>query len=235
MLASKARRSATRRTRLDPEQTREQILQAFSTKAKRLGLRALRMTELASELRMSANTLYKLYPSKEALSLACVDRWANELGAAEAAKRDPNAPRHGFDQYLHWVDAWANANAALSPAFARDLRADYPAVWQRYRDVLNERKRRGAELLRPLLKPDVDPRVAFALLDKIFSIVLQPEFADRLQLSRRDVIRSAVTIWASGALARRGELRSLRGGEQTPQHLRSPGTNKRTSRGRKRT
>jgi AcrR family transcriptional regulator len=188
-----------------------QILDAFSAKAKRFGLRALRMTELASELRMSANTLYRLYPSKEALALACVERWANELGAAEAARHDPKIPRDGFDQYLHWVDAWADANASLSPAFARDLKSDYPAVWQRYREVLNARKRRGAELLRPLLEPNVDARVAFALLDRIFSIVLDPSFADRLQVSRREAIRGAVSIWASGALARRGQLRTVRG------------------------
>ncbi|HKU43991.1 MAG TPA: TetR/AcrR family transcriptional regulator [Polyangiales bacterium] len=204
-----------RRTRLDLEQVREQVLAAFSLKAKRFGLRALLMTELAAELRMSATTLYRLFPSKEALALACVERWANELGAAEAAKRDPRGTHSGFDQYMHWLEAWADANAALSPAFARDLKSDYPAVWQRYRDVLNERKRRGAELLSPLLKPDVDARVAFALLNRIFSLVLDPEFADRLQVSRKEAIRGAVSIWASGALARRGELRTLKGGRKT--------------------
>jgi AcrR family transcriptional regulator len=216
MRSSAARKTTSRRKRLDLEQVGAQILDAFSAKAKRLGLRALIMTELASELRMSANTLYKLYPSKEALALACVERWANELGAAEAAKRDPQGTRDGFEQYMHWLDAWADANATLSPAFARDLKADYPAVWQRYRDVLRDRKRRGAMLLRPLLKSDVDANVALALLDKIFSIVLQPEFADRLHVSRREAIRSAVSIWASGALNRRGELRSLRGGAKKP-------------------
>jgi AcrR family transcriptional regulator len=210
MAATLPRRNSTRRTRLDPAQVREQILDAFSAKAKRFGLRALLMTELATELRMSANTLYRLYPSKEALALACVERWANELGAAEAAKHDPSGKRDGFEDYMHWVEAWADANAALSPAFARDLKSDYPAVWQRYRDVLQERKRRGAALLKPLLKPEVDPRVAFALLDRIFSLVLQPDFADRLKVSRREAIRGAVSIWASGALARRGQLRSLR-------------------------
>jgi AcrR family transcriptional regulator len=211
-MRSDARTTSTKRRRVDPEQVGAQILDAFSTKAKRFGLRSLIMTELASELRMSANTLYKLYPSKEALALACVERWANELGAAEAAKAEPKSSRDGFEQYMRWIDAWADANAALSPAFARDLQADYPAVWQRYRAVLRDRKRRGALLLRPLLKPGIAPKVALALLDKIFSIVLQPEFADRLHVSRREAIHCAVSIWASGALDRRGELRSMRGG-----------------------
>jgi hypothetical protein len=82
------------------------------------------------------------------------------------------------------------------------LRTDYPAVWRRYRQIIDQRKGEGAAMLRPQLKPDVDERVAFALLDRIFSIVLDPAFADRLRVSRREALRSAVSIWAGGALAR---------------------------------
>jgi AcrR family transcriptional regulator len=202
-------RGAPGPARVAKTDARERILEVFSAKAKRSGLRSLLMTELATELRMSAATLYKLYPSKEALALACVDRWADELGAAEAAKRDSDPSLDGFERYLRWIDAWADANAEISPAFSHDLRADYPAVWQRYRDVLDDRKRLGAALLRPLLKRGLDERVAFAVLDTIFSTVIQPAFAEHLKVSRREALRVAVTIWAGGALAREGKLRSL--------------------------
>ncbi|HVW25585.1 MAG TPA: TetR/AcrR family transcriptional regulator [Polyangiaceae bacterium] len=182
-------------------------------RAKQVGIRGVMMAELAGELRMSAATLYKHFPSKEALAMACVERWAHELGAAEATKRDPKHPRGGFDQFMHWIDAWATANAALSPVFRRDLEADYPVVWQRYREVVKERKTKGAALLRPLLKPDLDKNVALAVLDVIFTAVLRPEFADQLRVSRHDAIRSAVTIWASGALDRSAKLHAIRGGK----------------------
>lgn len=161
------------------------------------------MGELASELHMSATTLYKLYPSKESLALACLQRWADELGAAEAARQNPK--RAPFDQYMHWIDAWADANAAISPAFLRDLQSDYPAVWKKYSQVIAERKRHGMVLLRPLLRAEVNERVAFSLLNHIFSIVQDPAFADRLNVSRRDALRSAVSIWAGGALSRTGK------------------------------
>lgn len=195
------RPSRGRRARTNPEQLSRRILDAFSSRAKKHGLRALHMTELAAELRVSATTLYKLFPSKEALALACVERWADELGAAEAARRAPAQPRDGLTQYMHWIDAWVEANADLAPAFARDLQTDYPAVWQRYREIVDARKRLGANLLRPLLKPELDERVAFAVLNTIFSTVLEPEFADRLHISRRDALRTAIQIWAAGALA----------------------------------
>lgn len=206
------KRKTDSRVRSNPTQLRERILQTFSDKAKRFGIRPLLMTELATELRMSASTLYKLFPSKQALALACVERWADELGAAEAAKRDPSRSRDDFEQYLRWIDAWADANANLSPAFSRDLKIEYPEVWKRYSDVMEERKRRGAKLLRPMLRPDVDDRVAFALLNTIFATVLEPEFAERMQTSRKEALQSAISIWAGGALARRPKLRSVRGG-----------------------
>lgn len=198
MRSNSVRQSSSRRARVDPEAVRARVLDAFSTKAKRYGIRALLMTELAAELRMSATTLYKLFPSKEALALACVDRWADELGASEQVRAKT---RTGLDAYLDWADAWADANSALSPAFAHDLKTDYPAVWKRYREVIEERKRLGAQLLRPYLKPGVNERVAFALLNMIFSAVVQPEFADRLHISRREALRNSVSIWAAGALA----------------------------------
>lgn len=197
------------RSRVNSEQLSAQILDSFSARAKRLGLRALHMGELASELHMSATTLYRLYASKEALALACVERWADELGAAEAARENPK--RSPFDQYMHWIDAWADANAAISPAFLRDLQTDYPAVWKRYRQVLVDRKKQGMLLLRPLLRPDVDERVAFSLLNRIFSLVQDPDFADRLNVSRREALRGAVAIWAGGALTRGGKLRAING------------------------
>lgn len=202
-MASSSARTTARRPRFDPACVSAQILDTFSVKAKRMGLRGLLMTELASELRISATTLYKLYPSKEALACACVDRWADELAAAEAVRRntrEAKSRRAGFDGFMRWVDAWVDANAPLSPAFTRDLQADYPAVWRRYREIIAVRKRSGAALLRPLLKPQVDDRVALALLDHIFTLVLDPEFADRLNVSRREALRSAVAIWAHGAL-----------------------------------
>jgi hypothetical protein len=115
---------------------------------------------------------------------------------------------------MHWVDAWAEANAALSPMFRRDLEIDYPAVWRRYRKVVDARKALGAALLRPLLKPELSKGVALAILDLIFTAVLAPEFADRLRVSRHDAIHMAVSIWASGALDRSAKLQVIRGGKK---------------------
>jgi len=196
-----------RRARVAPEETRQQIVDAFSSKAKALGLRGVMMGEIATELRISASTLYKHFPSKEVLTLACVERWAEELAATSAVGARQEPP---FEQFMRWLDAWADAQAALSPAFVRDLETDYPAAFRRFRAVIDQRKQQGARLLRPQLKPELDERMAFAVLDMILSAAARPELADRLRISRHEAMRTAVTIWASGALDRRGKLRSMK-------------------------
>src|SRR5262249_10721568 len=100
-----------------------------------------------------------------------------------------------------------------SPVFRRDLENDYPAVWQRYMEVVRERKRRGAALLRPLVKSQLDKDIALAVLDLILMAVLVPEFADDHLVSRHAAIGTAVSICAGGALERGGKLRRIRGGK----------------------
>lgn len=203
-------REPVRRARVAPEQVRQQIVDAFSVKAKAIGLRGVMMGEVASELRISASTLYKHFPSKEALTLACVERWAHEFAASGAAADNPRHQREPFEQFTHWLDAWADAHAELSPAFVRDLESDYPAAFRRFRAVVQQHKQDGAALLRSQLKPELDERVALAVLDLILNTVVRPEFADRLRISRHEAMRTAVSIWAGGALDRRGKLRPLR-------------------------
>src|SRR5262245_11721340 len=110
-----------RRSRVAPEQVRERIVESFASTAMTVGLRGVMMADIASELRVSASTLYKHFPSKEALTLACVERWADEFSATHAAANDAQPKREPFEQFVHWIDAWADAHAALSPAFVRDL------------------------------------------------------------------------------------------------------------------
>jgi AcrR family transcriptional regulator len=203
-------RRAAQRSRVAPEQVRERIVEAFAAKAKAVGLRGVMMGEIATQLRISASTLYKHFPSKEALTLDCVERWADEFAASDAASDDPRHEREPFEQFVHWIDAWADAHAALSPAFVRDLESDYPAAFRRFRAIVAQRKQQGAALLRPELKSELDKRVALAVLDLILTTVVRPEFAEGLRISRHEAIHTAVLIWAGGALDRRAKLYPVR-------------------------
>src|ERR1700741_4793349 len=80
--------SRTNQMDADPDPVRDRTLASFSARARRSGIRAIPMGELASELRMSAMTLYKHFASKDELVTAMVDAWALELAALDALAWD---------------------------------------------------------------------------------------------------------------------------------------------------
>lgn len=191
---------------------RERILRAFSTRAKRAGIRAVVMGELAAELRMSPMTLYKHFPSKHDLVSAMVDAWALELAAIEALDLGRVDDRQAaLERLLTWADAFTASLSNVSPAFFKDLHRDYPDCWARFNALIEERKRQAAPLLGPFLRPDLDPNVALLMLDYLVTHVADPRYAEQLGVSRQEAVRTAVSIWGDGALSRGPALRKVPG------------------------
>lgn len=167
------------------------------------------MSELASELRMSPNTLYQHFRSKRDLVTALVRHWAVEAGASDAAIEEIRASRGAVEGMARWAEAWAESVARYAPAFWEDLRRDFPEAWAIFRDELNRRKELGAAELRPHLLPEVEPDVALATLDILLTRASDPRLSERLGTTRRETIRTVIGIWARGALQHQGGLTLL--------------------------
>jgi AcrR family transcriptional regulator len=167
------------------------------------------MAELASELRMSATTLYKHFSSKEELVLVLVERWVMELGAEEAFTSEGAQLRTLLDRVRHWAQVWGASMSELSVAFIQDLQRDYPVAWAIFQEGVEEQKRLGSEILRPFLKPELNADVALAILHLVLARVADPKFSDLVGTSRSEAIQTAVAVWASGALTQDGQLRAV--------------------------
>jgi AcrR family transcriptional regulator len=183
---------------------------AFSSKAKRSGIRAVVMGELASELRMSPMTLYKHFASKDELVSAMVDAWALELAAIHALDLgqvdDCSA---ALERLLAWADAWTASLANVSPAFFQDLHRDHPECWTRFHAQIEERKLAAAPLLGPFLRPELNANAALLMLDDLVTHAADPRYAERLGVSRREAVRTAVSIWGGWALLETPKLRAV--------------------------
>lgn len=199
-MVKRAAKKRTSRERPAPElaPAASRILSAFSERAKRGGLRSVVMGELATELGMSISTLYGHFPSKEHLVAAMVDVWCAESATHDALVEDDRAPI--AERFKVWGDAWSVRIIQYSPAFFADLQRDYPAQSARLQRDLEQRKAKGAALLRPHLKPGLIPGAAFALLDLIYTHAHDPRLGDEVGVARRDVVRTALAIWGDGAL-----------------------------------
>lgn len=196
---SGARAKGSRRKRAAPmDPTALRILTAFSDRGKRGGLRSVVMGELATELGMSISTLYGHFASKEHLVAAMVDRWCAELATHDALIEDEGVPI--AERFRIWGDAWSVRIIQYSPAFFADLVRDYPEQSARLQRDLEQRKAKGAAILRPHLQPGLIPGAALALLDLIYTHAHDPRLGDEVGVARRDVVRTALAIWAKGAL-----------------------------------
>jgi AcrR family transcriptional regulator len=195
----------------DTAPVRSRILAVFSARAKRSGIRAVVMGDLASELRMSAMTLYKHFASKDELVTAMVDAWALELAAIDALEWDKvDSCNAALEVLLSWADAWTASLSNVSPAFFRDLHRDHPEAWTRFNGVISERKQAAAVYLRPYLRTDdVHPTAMLQMLDNLVTQAADPRFAEQIGISRREAVRTAISLWGGGALVRRAKLRAL--------------------------
>jgi len=197
----KTRRAASPQKRpnaVDPTNLR--ILDVFSERAKRMGIRSVVMGDLASELGMSMTTLYGRFASKEKLVAAMVDSWCAELATHDALIEDSRMSIN--ERFRVWADAWSVRIVEYSPAFFADLARDYPQLSAQLQKDLGERRARGKNLLAPHLRPGIQKDAAFALLDLIYAHAHDPRLCDQAGLARREVVRTALDIWAKGSLRR---------------------------------
>jgi AcrR family transcriptional regulator len=209
----KKRASTARAAEPTDARVRERILLAFSNKAKRSGIRAVVMGELVSELRMSATTLYQHFASKNELVTAMVEGWALELAAISSLDLGHVSDQEqAHERLLAWADAWTANLAHVSPAFFQDLHRDHPDSWQRFNSLIEQRKLAAAPVLQPLLRPELNPNVALRMLDFMVTEAADPRFAERLGVSRREAVHTAVSIWCAGALQPEPRLRLTRKG-----------------------
>jgi AcrR family transcriptional regulator len=196
-------------TDTDADPVRERILTSFSARARRSGIRAIPMGELASELRMSAMTLYKHFASKDELVTAMVDAWALELAALDALDWEKaQSCSSAAEVLLSWADTWTASLSRVSPALFADLQRDHPIAWKRFEAQINERKSIAAKHLAPFLRDDVHAGVAILMLDTLVMQAADPGFIETVGISRREAVRSALAIWAGGALKQRVMLRA---------------------------
>lgn len=196
----------------------ERILGEFSTRARRSGLRAVVMADLARDLQISTKTVYRIFPTKAALVHRMMERWAGrldaDLGASDTDDRLPFA-----DQLLQTSEVWRSSRRRFSPVFWDELERDYPDAFEvlvaaraRWRDAILAR-------LGPHMVEGLVPEVAMELFDAAIAHALDPKVQERLGIDGRTAVRHAVNIWANGALDQplaRRPARSRTGRRRSP-------------------
>ncbi len=160
---------------------REEIVEASLALLARDGPRALTTAAIAGAVGVSQAAVFRHFPTKTAILVACVDAIGDHIGPAVAAALAGDA---GAEARLRAVVAAIFRVAKTIPAmpttmFSRELHAEFPDL----REMIRERRRCFADTMAELLTegarrgefaPDLDPGAgAWLVIGLIHALLLR--------------------------------------------------------------
>lgn len=169
------------------------------------GFHTITMDDLARDLGMSKKTLYRHFPTKEALLDAVLDGFAERISTAlgEILAAEEFSVAERLQRLLARI---AELLAPLQPVFFLSLQRYAPRQAQR----LEQLRRRNMERhLLPMLRraaaqgqvrSDLEPTVAVELMLLVVHQALNPEVLDRLQCTPAQIVPRAVDLLFRGLL-----------------------------------
>lgn len=186
-----------------PVAARERILRVARAHFFTHGFHTITMDDLARELGMSKKTLYRHFPTKEAVLDTILDRFAEEAAQLlETIRGDVSAST--TDRLRRVVEGIARHIAPVQPAFLVSLKRFAPAQWDR----LDQLRRRNLERhLLPMLvegqargeiRASASPRFVLEFLLVALPALLDPATLGRLDFAPAEVASQALDILFRG-------------------------------------
>lgn len=177
------------------DETAYQIVEAFSRRAHKVGIRSIGMSDLARELRISTKTLYKYFHNKEEIVHELVVRWESRIHKPISY--------YGTDLVeilRYWVKVWVENDAQFSTAFWTDLKSDYPQLYKVYVDSLYNRMEVMKARITPYLKTGINHEFAWSSYFILMTAAAQPKTFEKLGMTREQCVYAAFDFWMNGAV-----------------------------------
>ena len=183
----------------------ERILDAAQKRFLRLGYRKFTMDEIAQDLGMSKNTIYKHFQSKVQMAEALFERLEKEinreLSLIEESHKDPVEiiAKDVFflqQRLTPWFDH-----------FLGDIKSEVPSLWARFLNFRNEKISEIKILVEDGMKKGkfrkINPALAVRIYMGAIDHVLNPEFLEKERISFSDAIEGILDIWSRGMLSKK--------------------------------
>lgn len=180
--------------------TRERILDAVMGRVLKSGYRKVTMDDIAQDLVMSKNTIYRYFQSKPEIAEALFARLKkeinHELSLIEESHDDPNEI---ISKNIFFLQQ------RLSPwfeHFAGDIKTELPDLWSRFAGFRNEKISEIQSLVETGIRQGkfrkVNPALAARMYMGAVDHVLSPEFLKKEKISFSDALEGVLDIWSTG-------------------------------------
>lgn len=179
---------------------REKILNASEKRMTKFGYRKVLMDEIARDLTMSKNTIYKEFRSKVEIAQALFSRLKERINEnqtkTEERSKDPLKIIHDNVCFLQ---------KELSPwfeCFLPDIKQELPNLWEDFISFRTEKVLEIEKLVKAGIKQGEFRRVNCAIAVRAFlgalNEIINPEFLQNENISFRKALEEVLDIWAKG-------------------------------------
>ena len=172
------------------------------------GVRAFTVENLASCLCMSKKTIYKFFPTKEALIDKIVSFRLNQIEAEiKAVMNDDSNP---IQQFLGVMNIFYNSIAKLKIEQIGELKNRYPEMWKQieifrlnrqedFYSILKNAQKKG------LIRENLNVELIATIYTNIINSTFQPEFFIENSLLPKIVLPAFVEMVSGGLLSEEGQ------------------------------
>ncbi len=178
----------------------EKILNAAEKRMIQFGYRKVTMDEIAGDLRMSKNTIYKIFSGKEDIAQALVKRLRQKLNISldriQKTQQDP---------LCIFSDSVLLLRKQLGPWFEhffREIPTELPRLWEEFLHFRNEKILAIRSLVEKGSKKGifraVNPSIATEAYLGAVKAITNPRFLEQENLTFDQALDAILDIWSNG-------------------------------------
>ena len=187
---------------------KEKILTYAKDKFFNEGFYKTTMDEIASELKISKKTIYKIFPSKEAMITEIVDTMLNKINAAhdEILQRDINS----IEKLVEVGKFIVNDILKVSNKMLNDLRLHAPQLWNKIDEFRKERLLKNFSIIldqgkkEGLIKNIPNQIVTTVFINGARSVI-NPDFILNNNFSMKEAGQTTLMLLINGMLTSKGQ------------------------------
>ena len=181
------------------------ILQSSCQLFSRYGIQQLRMDDLATHLAISKKTLYRVYPSRQALIEGVValfiESHRKDLEAVQQSEQDT------LEQLAGYIQSLVNQYKTWSPLFFADLKKHFPQLWDNVRTEIGQlvldllRKNLEKGILEGVYRGSIHPALLVTLWQQHFHH--DYHYCQQLSndYSKEEVFRQSIYLFLYGIIS----------------------------------
>ena len=169
------------------------------------GFSKVTVDEIASKLGMSKKTLYRLFPSKDALVLEVVRKTIREMDAQ--CQGIVNQDNLSFVEKMKQMMTQIGLQySKMSRHLIEDLEKTVPLVWKEISDYRTVKIQKDFGILltegikQGFFRSDIDQNLILLIYSNVMRNVITPEILSQLPFSAQQVFETVITVMFEGIL-----------------------------------